>query len=254
MTGWSVFFWLIITFLLLYPLNRWISTHVQGVAFLFTGSSHVAVWFFWVLFLPGTLLHEVSHWLMAKLLGVKTKGMSLWPKKKPGGELQMGAVEVLVSDPFRHSLIGLAPLLTGSAAVLLIGYGWLGLGEVGQALVSGDLPLIGAAMSKTMVVPDVWLWFYLVFAISNAMLPSASDRESWLTVLIYFTLALALVAGLKLVPSVPKSLQETGLTILTYLLVAFALTLAIDLLVVALLFVIEVLFAVILGRRVMYGQ
>ena len=254
MSGWSVFFWLIVIFLCLYPLNRWISTHVQGVAFLFTGSAHVAIWFFWVFFLPGTLLHEVSHWLMAKLLGVKTKGMSLWPKKKPNGELQMGAVEVLVSDPFRHSLIGLAPLLTGSAAVLLIGYGWLGLGEIGQALLRGSLPRLAEALEKTMAVPDVWVWLYLVFAISNAMLPSASDREAWLTVFIYFLLVLALVVGLKLVPTVPESLQEVGLTMLTYLLVAFTLTLVIDGLVILVLFIIELMFAVLFGRRVMYGR
>jgi len=144
MTGWSVLFWLIVTFLLLHPLNRWISSHVQGVAFLLTGSQSVAMWLFWVLFLPGTLLHEFSHWLVAVLLRVKTSKFSLWPKVKRGGQLQLGSVQVDVADPFRHSLIGLAPLIFGSLAVLIIGQGRLDLGRLGLALSSG-LGLAAAA-------------------------------------------------------------------------------------------------------------
>ena len=86
MSDWSALFWLIVTVLIMYPLKRWISAHVQGVAFLVTNNRQAAVWLFWVLFLPGTLLHEISHWLTAKLLGVKTGKFSLWPKPKRGGE------------------------------------------------------------------------------------------------------------------------------------------------------------------------
>ena len=118
----------------MYPLKRWISTHVQGVAFLLTGNPQAAMWVFWVLFLPGTFLHELSHWLTAKLLGVKTGRFSLWPKLSRQGQLQMGAVQVEVSDPFRHSLIGLAPLIFGSVAILLIGLVRLELGQVAAAL------------------------------------------------------------------------------------------------------------------------
>ena len=42
MSGWATFFWIIVTFSLLYPLNRWISIHLQGVAFLMTGSRQAA--------------------------------------------------------------------------------------------------------------------------------------------------------------------------------------------------------------------
>src|SRR6185295_14666427 len=169
MNGWSILFWLIISFLLMSPLKRWITAHVQGVAFLLTGSSQVAMWLFWALFLPGTLLHELSHWLTASLLGVKTAHFSLWPQLKKSGELQMGAVQVELSDPFRHSLIGLSPLIFGSIAVLLIVHGWLALGRLAEAFNSGDLEIIGRDILQTLLVPDVWLWFYLIFAISNAM-------------------------------------------------------------------------------------
>lgn len=254
MSGWSILFWLIISFALLYPLNRWITTHIQGVAFLLTGNRQVALWLFWTLFLPGTLLHEVSHWLTATLLGVKTRGFSLWPTVKDKGQLQMGAVQIEVGDPFRHSLIGLAPLIFGSLAVLWIGQGWLELERVGSALGSGDLPRIWQAVLETLAVPDVWLWLYLIFAISNAMLPSASDRESWWSVTLYLTLALLLLIGFDLNPSFSPEVEQVGRLILATLLSAFVITIAVDLLFMLLILVIELLFGWLLGRRVQYNS
>ncbi len=253
MTGWAILFWLIITFLLLHPLNRWISSHVQGVAFLLTRSFTASMWVFWVLFLPGTLLHELSHWITARALGVQTGRFSVWPKQKKGGQLQMGAVQVDVADPFRHALIGLAPLIFGSLAVALIGYGRLELGRVGEALLTGDLALIAAAINKTLTVPDVWLWLYLIFATANAMLPSASDRESWRTVLIYLGLAFILAVGFGLNPTVSPGLQEFGLSVLTFLLSAFTLTIAVDLFFMALIFFVEIILGWLLGQRVQYN-
>ncbi len=227
---------------------------MQGVAFLLTGNPKVAVWIFWVMFLPGTLLHEVSHWLTARLLGVRTGKFSLWPKLKKGGELQMGAVQVDVADPFRHSLIGLAPLIFGTIAVLIIGQGWLGLGQIGLAIATGDLESIWQAIRQMLTVPDVWLWLYLIFAIANAMLPSASDREAWRTTLIYLGLIFALVVGFGLIPNFSEEMQELGLTILAYLLSAFAITIAVDLFFILIILVIEVVFGWALGRRVQYNR
>ena len=253
MSGWSILFWLIVTFVLLYPLNHWINSHVQGVVFLLTGNQKVAIWFFWVLFLPGTLLHELSHWVTAKLVGVKTTGFSVWPKQKRGGQLQMGAVQVYVNDPFRHSLIGLAPLMFGSIAVLMIGYGWLRLEQVGLALVSGEMEQIWQAIGITLAVPDVWLWFYMVFAISNAMLPSASDREAWRSAAIYIALMVILALGLGFNPTIPQALQTVVISSLFYLLSAFVITIVVDVLVIVLLFVIESFLGLVLGRKVQYG-
>lgn len=254
MSGWSILFWLIIAFAVMYPLKRWISAHVQGVAFLLTGSRPAAMWIFWALFVPGTLLHEFSHWLIAKFLRVKTGRFSVWPRPNKKGHLQMGAVQIEVSDPFRHSLIGLAPLVFGSLAVLIIGWVWLNLGRMGAALNTGDLTIIWQTAVKTMTTPDVWLWLYLIFAISNAMLPSPSDREAWSSVLLYLGIALFLAVGLGLNPTLSPEVQTFGLVVITYLLYAFAITLAVDLLFVLPILMIEIVFAWVLGRQVQYNN
>jgi len=253
MSGWSILFWLIVTFLILHPLNRWISAHIQGVAFLLTGSKQAAVWLFWALFLPGTLLHELSHWLIAAALRAKPGRFSLWPKMKRRGELQMGAVQVEVTDPFRHSLIGLAPLFFGSIAVLLIGQ-WLNLEQIVVTFNQGDLASMGRAIADTLAVPDVWLWLYLIFAISNAMLPSASDRESWWSVLLYLSLAFFLAIGLGVNPTLPPELQDFALMIISHLFTAFVITIGVDVFFIVLIFVVENLFGLLLGRRVQYNN
>lgn len=253
MSGWSILFWLIITFLLLYPLNRWISAHVQGVAFLLTGSHQVAVWLFWALFLPGTFLHEVSHWLTAVVLGARASKLSIWPKVKRRGELQMGSVQVEVSDPFRHSLIGLAPLVFGSVVVLLIGRR-LNLEHLALAFSGGDLEQIWRAINEILAAPDVWLWLYLIFAISNAMLPSASDRESWWSVMLYLSLALLLLIGLGINPAFSSDVQAVALTILSHLFSAFAITLGVDLFFVVVIMILETLLSWMLRRRVQYNS
>jgi hypothetical protein len=212
------------------------------------------MWIFWVLFLPGTLLHEISHWLTAKLLGVKTTRFSLWPQAKKSGELQMGAVQVTVPDPFRHSIIGLAPLVFGSIAVLLIGEGWLDLSQIGLAMATGDLELIIEAFGNVINVPDVWLWLYLIFAISNTMLPSASDRLAWRAVFIYLTLALLVGVGLGLNPILSPQIQEIGLTICTYLLSAFAITIAVDFFFIIIIFLTEMLVSRMVGQQIQYSR
>jgi hypothetical protein len=254
MSAWTTLFWLIVTFAVLYPLKRWISFHVQGVAFLLTGSRPAAMWFFWVLFLPGTLLHELSHWITAAGLGVKTGRFSLWPKINKTGQLQMGAVQIEVADPFRHSLIGLAPLIFGSLAVLLLGRGLLNLDAVGLALNKGDLTSVGQAIATILATPDVWLWLYLIFAVSNAMLPSPSDREAWWSVLLYLALALFVAVGWGLNPSLSPSVQTFGLTIITYLFYAFVITIAVDFLFILVILLVEAFFAWVLGRQVQYNR
>ncbi|MGQ9518013.1 MAG: hypothetical protein ACUVT1_12170, partial [Anaerolineae bacterium] len=64
--------WFIVTLLPMIWLNRWISRHLQGLGLLLSGSPNAAVVFYFVVMLPGILVHELSHLLLAKLLGVRT--------------------------------------------------------------------------------------------------------------------------------------------------------------------------------------
>ena len=105
---------------LLYWLQRWITQHVQGIGLLLFNSSNAGMALLWFVLFPGIILHEASHWIMAKLLGVKTGRFRVWPQPK-GKEIVLGSVEVQRGGVLRDSLVGLAPFLAGTLALLAIG-------------------------------------------------------------------------------------------------------------------------------------
>ena len=126
MSPWANLFWLIIITLFLLGLHRWIVAHVQGVGLLLSQSKISAMWLYFILFLPGIFVHELSHYVMALVLGVKTGRFSLWPQSKGRGQVVLGSVEVRGVGPVRHSLIGAAPMLSGTIIIIALGH-WLGL-------------------------------------------------------------------------------------------------------------------------------
>lgn len=244
--------WLFLTFFLLLFLRRWINRHLQGVVLLLSRSEEVASLVYFVLLLPGVVLHEGSHWLTAKVLRVRTGKFTIGLNKRRGGRLEMGSVRVAEVDPVRNSLIGLAPLVGGSLAIFLIGCWALGVEVLARALQSGDGAHIAAELWDALHMPDFWLWLYLIFAISNAMLPSASDRRAWPSVLIFLGGLVAILYFIGWVPSLPPELTGFLLDALSYLNLAFALTLAVDMVFGLLILLLELLLTRLTGWRVEY--
>lgn len=152
---------------------------------------------FSVLFFPGVLLHEVSHWLMARILGVRTAGLSLLPRPMEGGKLQMGYVKVGRTDWLRDGLIGAAPLITGGLFVAYAGLAQLKLQTLWEAVVTDGLAGLVQAIPGIVAQKDFWLWFYLILVVSSMMMPSASDRRAWLPLALVSLalLAISLLAG-----------------------------------------------------------
>lgn len=177
--------------------QRWLHQEIQYIFLLLTRRQTVSLGLFSLLFFPGVLLHEVSHYVMAFLLGVHTGRFSLLPDLMPDGKLRLGYVETASTDIFRDALIGAAPLITGGVAVGYLGINRLGLGPVVAALEQTDWAGLSQALVALPGREDFWLWFYLTFTISSTMLPSASDRRAWLPIglVVVGLVLLALVAG-----------------------------------------------------------
>ncbi|MFO7682523.1 MAG: hypothetical protein R6X34_20995, partial [Chloroflexota bacterium] len=87
------FIWVTLAFIVLLFLQRWIHTHLHGLSLLITGKPEYAVILYALVLFPGVLLHELSHWLAASLLGVRTGRFSLLPRRQPDGSIQLGYVE-----------------------------------------------------------------------------------------------------------------------------------------------------------------
>lgn len=244
--------WLSVTFLSLLFLSRWINQHLRGAALLVSHQEDTASLVYFVLLLPGVLLHEASHWLMAKLLRVRTGEVTIGLNQKRGGQLEMGSVRVAQTDPIRSSLIGLAPLLGGSLVVFLIGRWALGIQALASVLQTGNGTHVAEELWSALHLPDFWLWLYLIFAISNAMLPSESDRRSWPPVLIFLLGVAALPVLTGWPPSVPPELGILASDAASYLNLAFTLTLAVDLVFALMILAAELLLVRFTGWKVEY--
>lgn len=123
-------------------------------------STRISLWLYSMLFLPGTFIHELSHFIAAVLLFVHVGGMSLMPEYEEG-RLKLGEVKVAKTDPIRNFVIGVAPLLFGTAVVLGLIY----------------------FASQNNIIYDLRfavLFVYLIFTVSNTMYSSKVDmQESW---------------------------------------------------------------------------
>jgi hypothetical protein len=244
--SWTPLLSLVLGLALLIPTSRWLGTRIQRLVFMFTGDATIALYVYFVLLLPGTLLHELSHWLTAKLLGVRTAGMTLRPKVGRGNQAQFGSVTIGRTDPIRESLIGVAPLLIGSAVVVAIASWQLR----SLSLASSPIELAQEVLVALIRMPDAGLWLYIMLSISNAMLPSASDRQSWhwaaLIVVLIIVSAYLLGIGEQISGAAFAPLQHGA----AYLAAVFIGTALLDALLSSLLWALEQLFGWLLGRRV----
>lgn len=178
-------------------LQRFLHREIQIIFYLITGNKPLTIALFSMLFFPGVFLHELSHFLMAKVLGVRTGRFSLIPQSLDTGHLQLGYVETEQTDILRDSLIGLAPIIAGTAFVAYAGVVQLRLDALWHVLSNGQVELFWMGLGLLPTVPDFYLWFYLTFAVSSTMLPSEADRHAWLPLGLWIgaLLILAILAG-----------------------------------------------------------
>jgi len=175
--------------------QRRVHWEAQSLLYNLTKRMDIALVIFSLFLLPGVVVHELSHFCMAKILGVTIGRFSLIPKALPNGKLRLGYVETEKVDFLRDSLIGFAPLFVGSIIIGIIGVNKLQLPLLWNAFAQNPFLQIKPAYTFLIHQTDFWLWFYFVFAISSTMIPSASDRRSWFLILM-FVLLIALLAWL----------------------------------------------------------
>jgi len=187
--------WFLLMLVPLIALQRVLHREIQAALYIASGgNAQLTMAIFSILFFPGVILHEFSHFIFAKVLFVRTRNFSIIPKMMPEGYLRMGYVEVAETDIVRDSLIGAAPLILGNLVVAYIAIYRLHLIPLWDVLRNGQFNLFWMGVKLLPNVPDFALWFYLTFAISSTMLPSRSDRHAWLPL----GLSVAVLVGLAL--------------------------------------------------------
>ena len=180
------------TLALMLLLSRWINRQVQVIGLRLSGDMNVAVMVYYLLMFPGIVLHELSHYLMARLLGMQVGRFALGPKKRRNA-IELGSVTVSSGGTLRDSLVGLAPFLAGTAVLLLISYYVFDVAALGEAWRTAGWAGVWDELGGIWHVADFWLWAYVIFVVSNSMTPSEADRQPWVLAGIYLGIALLVV-------------------------------------------------------------
>ena len=145
-----------------------------------TLSRFMSINFLSLIFMPGVIIHELSHFLVAVILFVPVGNMEFSPKKSADG-VRLGSVEIGKTDPIRRSIIGFAPVFVGLMIVLGIVYFF-----TSNFLFFKD-------KDYYILIAAIVAIVYLLFAISNTMFSSKRDMEG--TVEILITLLLIFIAA-----------------------------------------------------------
>lgn len=72
-----------------------------------------------LLFFPGTVIHELSHFLMATVLLLRVREVSVFPRWN-GREIKLGYVLYEKKDFLRGVIVGIAPLIVGVLLFFLL--------------------------------------------------------------------------------------------------------------------------------------
>lgn len=221
-------------------LSGQIALEMQRIVYHVTRSIEYAIVGYFLIFLPGIIVHEAAHWLMAKILGLQPGKFRVWPVRK-GKMVGLGSVTTRSGGPFLDSLVGMAPLLVGTVLVGILSRMWFSEAALATLFASDQPSDWWRALTSALRSPDAPLWLYLVFTIANGMMPSAPDREPVKPLLVYIGLAALVYFALGLPLTPLASALDASVAPLLWLNSALVLTVALDIVVVIVLIVLRVL-------------
>ncbi len=158
----------LIELLILFFASQMLTRSLSQLFFRITKSQTITIQLLSILFLPGVIVHELAHLLMASILFVPVGDIEFMPQITGGG-VKLGSVSIAKTDPVRRALIGFAPVLVG--VVMLLGTLFYLVNPVNLAPNSGWAFLIIA---------------YIAFEIGNTMFSSKKDLEGTVELLVVF--------------------------------------------------------------------
>jgi hypothetical protein len=180
-------------------MEHWLHQHLFKVGWLLTKDFQTTTILYYTLFLPGVFLNQFSYWVTAGVLNIGAKPSIRFPESQEIGELRLNFIEFSRNqriNPFKRALMSATPLVIGLLVIWLIADRILGLSLALQVMSSGELDSVGRGLQQLFGTADFWLWFYVIFTISNTMYPNTNrDLQGWRQI-IYFVVLLLIVASL----------------------------------------------------------
>jgi hypothetical protein len=172
---------LVLEFILLFILSRIFIKNFSYFLVKLTRNTGFAARLFHLVLLPGVVVHELAHLIVAEVMLVRTGGLSfsLEPQED---RLVLGSVGIEQTDPFRRAIIGFAPVFVG---LILI--------SVSVLFFLGENSPLSFPLNYILV-------FFVVFEIGNTMFSSKKDLEGTFALLVFiFAIFLAIyIIGIRI--------------------------------------------------------
>src|SRR3989344_1533415 len=146
----------IIEFILLFFLSKKLIKSLSLLIYKVTKSQKAVVNILAIIFLPGTIFHELAHLLTAGIMLVPVGEISVIPEVDEQN-VKLGSVQIGKVDPLRLTIIGVAPVILGFLSILGI--------------------LYFAGNFQNLNWWQIALGLYLIFEISNTMFSSKKDIQ-----------------------------------------------------------------------------
>ena len=160
--------------ILLFLLSRSLTSAVARFFYALTGSRRATVNILAIIFLPGTIIHELAHLLVAGMMFVPVGRIEILPQID-GDEVRLGSAEIGQTDMLRRMVIGLAPIIVG--LLVMVGTLWLSYGN----------------LSKETPVWQVLVVLYVIFQVGNSMFSSKKDMEGAVVLIVALLIVLTAV-------------------------------------------------------------
>ncbi|MGB1251674.1 MAG: hypothetical protein ACPG8W_13735, partial [Candidatus Promineifilaceae bacterium] len=117
---------------------------------------------------------------------------------------------------------------------------------------SADPTTILQAAFSSFQSADSFFWLYVLFAISNSMMPSSADRRAWPLLFVALGTMVAALYFMGIIPILIDRYGNSAAQILSYIALAFTITILIDVIAIPILLLLEKLAERITGYRIHY--
>ncbi len=176
----------ILLLLMIFWLKRLIQRFLFATVLLLGGSQRLALTLYSLIFVTGVLIHELAHFFMAALLGVRSGSITFFPDiwGASSGRVRLGSVQVEKTDFIRMSLVGAAPMIIGLtiiSALSIVFFDRLGIP------ILDSLPQFFSALSDSFDWVQLVL-LYLIISVSNTLFVSKEDTRAWPALIVFFSL------------------------------------------------------------------
>jgi len=166
-------------------MERWLHQHLFKVGWLLTKDFRTTTVLFYVLFLPGIVLHEVALFFAASFLNVRAERVLTFPQVQEIADLKLNFIRLSTKGArWKTALLELAPPAVGVIVISAIANGVLDISAALSVMRTGDLKDIGTGFALLTAKPDFWMWVYILFTVANTMTPRFTAQRALTPVLI----------------------------------------------------------------------